>query len=195
MRTILSLIFCLAIAAICAAQPVTEQTKHTEAMLNKVKQLDVMNQILPMLMTKEQIKNILPSVEKARARVKAAQNKEYTALKAFEARLNEAYKKAIETGQTPGRALQAEIIRMFQEKGLERMLIAEENTDLVVEALKKHLNAGQIKAATNALDPKVFDPSLKPEEMTSEQKLRFFVKEIFLDPVAYDVLILLGKGT
>lgn len=192
-RTILSLFLCLLVAGISSAQEDTSRQKDTEAIFTKLKQLDLMNQILPMLMTKDQLKKILPVVEKARQRVKQAQLKEYEALKKFEGRITEARKKAIDSGQVPGRQLLNEIIKMFQAMEIARTMIADENTDAIIAVFKSTLNEGQIKAAANDLNPKLFDPSLKPEEMSADQKLRFFVKEIFLDPAAYDVLVILSQ--
>jgi hypothetical protein len=193
MRFILGLLLCLSLATCSLAQTDAAQLKHLDQMLLKLKQVDLMNHILPLLMTKEQIRQILPSVEKARQKVREAQKKEYEALKRFEIRLDAAHKKALENGVLPGRELLGEIMKMFVDHSIKRMLIAEDNTDAVVDAMKAALNEGQIKAATNDLNPKLFDPSLKPEQMKPEEKLRFFVKEILLDPAAYDVLVLLSK--
>lgn len=193
MRLILALTICCGLALSGFAQSDDSRTKQVDALLKKVKQIDILNRILPLLMTKEQIRKVLPAVEKARARVKEAQNKEFESLKKFEARLDAANKKAIESGVLPGRDLVSEIMKMFVEHGIQRQLIASENTEAVVKALKETLNEGQIKAAVNDLNPALFDPSLKPEKMTADDKLRFFVREIFLDPAAYDVLVLLSK--
>ena len=170
-----------------------EKQKKLDSVSLKLKQLDLMNHILPILMTKDQLKQILPTVEKSRQKVKEAQAKEYEALVRFEKRIEEAHKQAMETNKTPGRALLDEIYKMFAEMSLRRELVAEENTDAVLEAMKKALNEGQLKAAANDLNPKLYDPSLEPEEMSMDTKLRFFVKQILLDPAAYDVLLMLSK--
>lgn len=193
MRFLIGLLVCQLLAGPAPAQSDAARQKDTDAIFVKLKQLDLMNHILPMLMTKDQLKKVLPAVEKARQRVRQAQVKEYEALKKYEGRIAEAHKKALESGQVPGRELLTEITNMFKAMEISRSLIADENTDAIVAALKSTLNEGQIKSAINDLNPKLFDASLKPEEMSADQKLRFFVKEIFLDPAAYDVLVLLSQ--
>ena len=54
--------------------------------------------------------------------------------------------------------------------------------------LEKTLNMGQRRALVNSFDPKFIDPSAKPESMSEEAKMNFFVKRVFMDNMAYDVL-------
>ena len=195
MRTFLAMLLCLALALPALAQVDEARAKQSDAIMLKIKQLDLMNHVLPLLMTKEQVKKLLPVVEKARQNVKKAQLKEADALKTFDAKLSAAHKNAVEKGQVPGRTLLNEVATLFQALTIARGIVADENTDDVIKAMREVLNPGQIKAAINDLNPKLFDPRLKPEEMSDNDKLRFFVKEIFLDPALYDVLVLLARGS
>jgi hypothetical protein len=60
---------------------------------------------------------------------------------------------------------------------------------MVMEAMKTSLNAGQMKVAANALDFKLYNPNIKPEEIKEEDRLRLYVQEVLLDPLAYDLLV------
>lgn len=193
MRTLLALLLSLMLVGGVSAQSAADRAKKSDEILHKIKQLDLMNQLLPLLMTKDQLKKILPAIEKARQKVDQAMTKEFDMLRQFEGKVAKAHSDAFDKGAVPGRDLLNEIIKMFKALNIYRALIADENTDAVIKVLKETLNAGQIKAATNALDPQTFDPSLKPEQMTEDQKLRFFVKEILLDPAAYDVLVEMNR--
>jgi hypothetical protein len=45
------------------------------------------------------------------------------------------------------------------------------------------------------LNPKVFgDPNYKAEEMKDDDRLKFFIREVMLDPLAYDILVRMQAG-
>jgi hypothetical protein len=44
------------------------------------------------------------------------------------------------------------------------------------------------------LNPKIYDPGVKTEELKDDDRLRLFVREVFLDPLAYDVLVKMQAG-
>lgn len=191
MVRVLMLVMALVAAASVAAQPVSqeERAKRSDEILKKMRQMELANQILPLVMTKEQLKQILPPIEKARANVRDLQNEEFETMRKFEERLDTAIKNATDKGQLPGQALLVEMNRLLMAFSLKRQAAASENVTTVLDVLNKTLNAGQLKAAANSLDLKLFDPSVKPEELTETAKVRFYVGQVLLDPLAYDLLV------
>jgi antirestriction protein ArdC len=135
----------------------------------------------------------LPAIEQARQMVKNTQKSELAEMQRMKAKLDAALKEALDKRQVPGRELMGEVANMYKVFEIKREAIARENTAKVLEAMKKVLNEGQIKAAAGALEPKLLDPSLDPKTMTQDDKLRVFVRAILLDPDAYELLIELRK--
>lgn len=166
--------------------------REAEAILRKGRQLDLLNEILPVLMTKEQLKKILPSVEKARLAVRKVEAEELITLRVLEKQFDTMMKAAIEKGQVPSQEEMQSIALKYREMNFRRLEVSSENAEMVEKALRANLNAGQLKAAQNALSPARFDPALDPTKMTDEQKLRFWVRMVLLDPLSYDLLVKLS---
>jgi hypothetical protein len=188
-RLVLALLAVAALAVTAAAQPTAEQAKRSEEVLRKVRMLDLYNHILPVLITSDQARQILPAIEKARQRVRDIQKQEALDMAALESKLDSALKAATDTGQVPGRPILAEVQKLFRNFTLRRALAAEENAQVVAEVFKKTLNEGQRKAAANSLNLSLISPGMKVEEMTEDDKLHVYIREIILDPAAYDVLV------
>ncbi len=188
MRWIVSVVAIVSMG-LASAQGVDDATarKSTE-IFDKATKLDLMNQILPILLTKEQYREILPSIERSRQRVRETERLEAGELKKIEPKLDEALKSANDKGAVPPRELLTEVSTMIRKFSIARKIISDQNTQEVLDAFNKSANAGQKKAATNALNPKMFDSAAKPEEMKDEDKLRIFVREILLHPMAYEVM-------
>jgi hypothetical protein len=195
MRFVIALLLSLLLlsGALTQSQIQTEKGKKTLEIVDRVRQLDLLNHILPVLITKEQLKKLLPVIEKSRQNVRKAQDKEYDTIRTVETELNKAYNDALDKGAVPTREFLTKLMKMGQALSLHRALIADENTDELIKAMRETLNAGQTKAAANALNPALFEPGLKVDQMTEDQKLRFYVKEIMLDPLTYPVLLELYK--
>lgn len=183
---------CIAVAmtsVFAGAQAVDqERAQKSDEVFQKATKLDLLNQILPLLFTKEQFRDILPSIERARQRVRETQKLEADELSKLDKQLDAALKDAMEKGVVPPRELLADVSKTLQKLSIARGIISGQNTQEVFDAFVKTANAGQKKAAANALSPKLFDPSAKPEEMSDDEKLRVFVREILLHPLAYDIM-------
>jgi hypothetical protein len=163
-------------------------------LLTKSRQLDLLNHMVPLIMTKEQINRILVPVEKARASVERIKLMEANDLIKYESKINDAVTKGINRDQVPAKALLVELNKLYTGFTIRRNVAAGENADLVYEVLQKELNAGQLKAAANSLDIKAYDPNIDPAKLTEEAKIKFFIKDIFLDPACYDLLVKMSKA-
>lgn len=182
-------VLALTLVAFAGAQGVDDTTaRKSGEIFDKATRLDLMNQILPILFTKEQYRDILPAIERSRQRVRETEKLEADELKKLEPKLDAALKDANEKGAVPARELLTEVATMLRKFGITRRIISDQNTQEVMDAFNKTTNSGQKKAAANALNPRLFDSSAKPEEMKDEDKLRIFVREILLHPMAYEIM-------
>lgn len=180
--------------AVASAQTTkADAGKRADEILAKVHELDLLNQLLPVLMTKEQMRKILPSVEKAREMVKATEKGEAEQLEKLAAKIDPVLKEAYEKNKVPSQEVLLEYAKTFVKLRVVRRSVIESNTTAVLEVVQKTLDKGQLAAARNALDPKLIDPSLDKEKMSDEEKMRFWVKVILLDPQTYTILLKLSK--
>lgn len=165
----------------------------SEEVLAKVDQLNLLNQINPLVLTKEQVRKLLPPIEKARQKVRDIKKAEAEEMKKLEVKVDAALAAGIDKGSVPSPDLMKEINATFQAMRVRRDLIAQENAENVYAVFRTTLNAGQLKAAANSLNPKLFNPNFKPEEMKDEDRHLLFVREIMLHPGTYDLLVKLSK--
>ncbi|HRF60358.1 MAG TPA: hypothetical protein PLH94_10665 [Fimbriimonadaceae bacterium] len=170
-----------------------ERSKAADEILRKVRRLDLMNQILPLVLTKSQYAKVLPTIEKARAAVKKQEQIEYDFLSKLSPKIDKALKEAVDNGKVPGNEVINETWATFQTLGIMRKAVADDNVDKVFEVFKATLNAGQIKTAANSVNVKAFDPNADPKTMGDDAKLRIYIRLIVLDPLAYDLLLQLSR--
>lgn len=195
MRTfLLALSACLLLAVSAPAQTApADATKRAEEVLKKMRRIDLLNQILPLALTKQQITDLLPALEKARANVRKTERYEQEQLAKFEKELDDAIKAGIEKGVVPTREFTGKVARFYQALSINRQIAVNENLETVRPVLTKTLNAGQTKAATGLIDAAFFEPGAKKEDLTDARKLDIYIREVLLDPLAYDLLIQLSK--
>lgn len=190
-RFLIVLSLALAISGAVFAQ--SDKAKQSAATLDKMRQIDLLNHLLPLTMNKDQIRKILPSIEKARRDVKTQEDEEAKFLAESSAKVNKAVEEGIK-GDVPDKQLLRELNAMIRLFTMKRKEIGDDNAKMVLEVLKTTLNAGQLKVAGNTLDFKVYNPGIKPEEIKDEDRLTLFVREILLDPLAYDLLVKIQAG-
>ncbi len=187
--------FLIILALVTALVPIgqAQDGKRADELMVKLRQIDLLNQLVPLALNKEQIVKLLPVIEKARTKVKDTQKQELKKLESFEKRVDDTISKSINGGAVPPLAFLKELATATFRMGLVREQVANENQDMVYAVFKSALNVGQLKAAANSLAPQLFDPALDPKKMSDEEKQKFFVKQILLDPLAYDLLLKLAK--
>lgn len=169
------------------------RAKKSDEILAKIHEIDLLNQMLPLLMTKEQMRKLLPDVEKARDVVRKTQEEEYKALLKLETSLDEMIKDAYGKGKiATDEQLKATGATLAKMRTV-RKALSDLNAGTIMAKMKTILDKGQLAAARNALTPNLLDPSLDPTKLDDDGKLLFFVRWIFLDPQAYDVLLKLSK--
>ncbi len=189
MKRLLALLLLIVVplAGLAQTPPAEEST------MVKIRKLDLYNQILPVLLTKEQLEKLLPAIERARSKAKEIERKEAAELAALNKELDEAIAKARDQGQVPKLEMVQKVEQLLWSIAIRRNATVNENTNAVVAVLEAELNEGQKRAAANSLRPKAFDPNVREEELTTSDKLRLFTRVILLDSMAYDILVTLSR--
>lgn len=174
-------------------QTQTEQQKRSRIILEKARHLDLLNHMVPLQLTKEQIKDILPVIEKCRAKVREIESFEAKELAKFEARITEVVDKGVKKEEIPPRDFLREVNRLFNALAINRDVAINENVATMMEFVNAKFNAGQKATASKSLDPKAFYPNVDKEKWTQEDGLKLYCRDILLDPLAYDLLIRIQK--
>lgn len=160
-----------------------------DPILQTLAEIDISNQILPLLLTKDQTNRLLTLIERARAAAREQEKKEADALKALKAEADKIHSEAVKLGKVPSQEFLKKVNDMFASWEKERLNIRAKNTVLVMSSVKEILNEGQIKAAVGVVD-KVYDEQLREfvEDPTDDQKLAYYVVHVFLNDTAYDFM-------
>lgn len=185
----LSIIATLILGTIVSAQLTqAERARRSDEILAKARQVELMNQLLPLLLTPEQIEKLVPVIEQARKNVQEAEVKEYEVLLKLEPKLDAAITEGKDKKQIPSQTLLAEMKNTFNALNMSREILISQNVDMIMPVMKSTFNKGQLRAAIYAIKPQLFDPSLDPTKLDDDAKLRFFIKVIILDQHCAPVL-------
>ncbi len=191
-RIIATTLLAGALAAVSVSQISPDVAKKSRDIQAKMRQLEVVNQLIPLVMTKDQVNKVLVVIEKCRKREFELEAKEAAQLRSVEKKLNEALDKGILEGVVPPNELIGELNTMYRAFLIGRGTVSEENTEAMLAVMKSTLNAGQLKAAEKSVNPKESNPSAEPEKMTQDERLRYFIRTVMLDWACYDVLVRLA---
>ena len=185
------LVACLvSLVAIVSAYAQTDSEK--ENVLNefrlKVHKIELYNMILPVVMTKPQIRAILTVIEKCRERSRKFMDKEYELVEKMQADVDDALNKA-DKDQVPSPAIVDKLLQANALNDSFNQDITQQNIDDIYAVVTAQLNAGQQKAMANSLNPKEFPDWLKnPDQVSQEDKEKIFIRAVFMDFEAYDLL-------
>jgi hypothetical protein len=160
--------------------------------LDLLADLDLANRVLPLLMTKDQIKALLPDIEKARKNVRDQEKKEADRLAALKPEIDK-YHKEIFEGKIPPQAFLDKMTALFKKFENERIGVKLANALILAEAMNKNLNEGQIKAAVEVVDKIYDEQNRKWEDGTAAQKLQYYAITIFMGERTYDLLVKLSR--
>ena len=164
-----------------------------DATLQRFDQIDVLGKLLPVLMTKEQIRALLPAIEKARAKELEIKLLDAAEIAKLEPDATKAVDGAIASGAYPTKELQLRIAKVTGALALRRQVAFGEMVDTVYDACVKTLDAGQLKVMANTLKPESYDPRFKEATMSEADKQKFFVRIVLLNGTAYDLLLRMAK--
>lgn len=187
------LLACLMAVSSFAQTSADERNKRIAEMVDKMIRVELINQLLPVMLTKDQLKALLKPIERSRTRVRELRQQDHDELKRLEAQFDEAIEKGQAKGSVPPQELMAAISKVIFDSATRTQIVASENIEEVMTTFKQVANKGQLKAAANSLNPKFFNPKAKPEEMSQDDKIRVYVSEVLLHVLAYDIIIRLSR--
>lgn len=176
-----------------SAQVSTSDASRSTEIQKKVAELDSLVQISPLALTKVQINALLSAIEKVRQKLREVETLEAKDLVTIDLKVSKAVDEGVEKNAYPPRELQNQVASLWRAMGIRRNLLYTDMVDSVFKVCKTTLNEGQLKTMEKSLKPDALDPSLKGVEMDSDARIKFFVRKILLDPVAYDLLVKMGK--
>lgn len=180
-------------AALGLCQEPTAQQKAVDAMLTKVRKIEVYNQILPVLMTPDQIRAILTVLEKHRVEAAKLEDEEFKWLSSVDKDLTTLLKNAEEKGAIPDEKTMETLVLYFKAFSIKRAALMNEVVAELKKTMKEKLNAGQVSAAANALDVRFYAFTKPAEELTEDEKLDSWIRVVLLDNHAYYILLELAK--
>ena len=193
-KILLALSLVLAIAAFAPAQDIDPaMAKQSTEILTKMRKVELLNQLLPLVLSRDQILQILPAIERVRAKQRELTIKEHDALIQFD-KSSDAMIDASMKGQMPDQTNVRNIEVFYEAVDINRQALMGENLDNMMAVLTKVLNKGQLKVMANSLTLKFFEPdATSDEEKDDTVKERVFVREILLDPLTYDLFVQMTK--
>jgi hypothetical protein len=192
---LLSLGLFAALVAVAPAQalPPTPKAAKSEATMAKIRQIDVLIQLLPLNLKKNQIDRLLLQQEKAKESERKIRMLEDDDLEKLEPRVSEALKAGLEKGSYPPRELQLDVAKLTRAMAIRRQVAVGEMVDEFYKAIDEVMEPGQKTIMAKSLDIAVLDPSVKVAQMNDEAKIKFYIRRIFLDSTAYESLKELRK--
>jgi hypothetical protein len=193
-KLLLTIALCLTIACGAFGQAIiTEHGKQSDEIFLKLRKIDLLDQLLPLLLTKDQINhNLLPAIEQARSKMKQILTDEDTELAKFDAETTEVLNNAMTKDVYPPKDFLKRVAAKTRDMSIKRSV----NMSLITADLAKILDAtltdGQKKVMENSFDTSFVDPSKKPEDVKPDTKRLFFINRVFLDPLTRELLIALA---
>jgi hypothetical protein len=186
----------LAFGQLTNAQTSTQSPKMQKAAatLSKIDRLSACKFVLPLLLSKSQMNDILLTLEKCRKAQQDTLDKDADEMAKIDAKVTKALDEAIKDGNYPSKEFQNEVIKVTQGIATRRAIVVGNLVGLLNDTVRKSLNGGQLKAMVNLVDPNSIDSTLKPEKWTEEEKVNFYLRTVMLDNNTYELLKTLYKN-
>lgn len=166
----------------------------TDKTLFKIQRLNIIKYVTPLLLKKQQINDLLLTIEKCRAKELEIRKLDAAELKKVDPDLDKAIESALKDGTYPNRELQTKLIKLQEALLVRRRIATNEMVDMLFETCKKSLNEGQLTVMRNLVDPSYTEGTTKASKLPDEDKTKLFIKQIFLDGITYDILKELAKN-
>ncbi|CAN5538323.1 hypothetical protein BH11ARM2_BH11ARM2_32600 [soil metagenome] len=186
MKAAIAFLAALCVASPAAAQDPKDTSARTLAVQQKMRELDLVIQILPLALKAEQIDPILSELEKIRADQKKILELEDQEMLGFETKLDKAIQDARDKGKYPPKDAMAESFNLLHTFQSRRALARATFIERIFKIVKANCDEGQLTVMEKSLEPKLIDPTFKSDDR--DEKIRFFIRVVFLDGMAYDVL-------
>lgn len=193
MRLLFSLLVACLLIPTALCQITTARGGQSDQTNIKLAKLNILIKVLPIAIRKSQFPDLLSAVEKARDIERDTLKHEDTVLATLDPTIQSLIDGAVEKGVYPSRDTQNEIQSKLAALTSQRLIAAAQMTSLVYDAVKAGFDAGQLKAMAGSFPDGFIQPGAKDGTLSEDTKLTFFVKTIFLDPLAYDILVDLSR--
>jgi uncharacterized protein YejL (UPF0352 family) len=176
------------VGAAMAQEPLTANGAASDATNAKIHQLDLLIKLVPLALQKDQFPALFVGLDKAIAYEKVEAEREDKLLADLDPDVTAAVDDAVQKGIYPKRELQEKVQKALSDTDKKLVLIDANMVILVYNAIQSGLNAGQRKAMAGSFSAAFIDSTVKPEDITDEVKIRYFIRRILLDPAAYKLL-------
>ena len=158
----------LALGAYSGAQAPSKNVQDANQVLVNIDKLNVVKFVLPLLLKKKQIGDMMAAMEKCRSKELEVRESDAKELLKLDADVKKAVLGAVEKGDYPDKALQAKVIAVQEAILTRRKIAVNENVQVLEDAAKLSLDEGQLKVMVNILDPRSVDPSAKPDKLSDD---------------------------
>ncbi|MDX2064688.1 MAG: hypothetical protein SFX74_02990 [Fimbriimonadaceae bacterium] len=189
----LAISFTLPLVSTAAAQSEPATAQRSLELQLKMRKIDLLLQIMPLALRRDQFDKILPVYAKVRAEQRKVRENEDIEILKLEAEVNTAVDKALKDGVYPPRELVRRCINVMSALGFRRRMARVDLTEMMYKVFIDTLDAGQKKVAANAVNWKEMDPSFDAEKATETDKIKLFINFFMLDELSFDVLVELDK--
>ncbi len=192
MKYLIAILSAVVLMTGASLQQISKNDKYgINPIVDTLSQIDKANQILPLVLTKEQIQKLLPKIERCRDNVRNQEKKEADRIKALSADADKVLADAVK-GVVPPQEFLKRVSSLFDQFENERNGVKAANALIMNDAMNQILDAGQKKRILGVVD-KVFNNTTKKWEDASEnEKMTFFALSVLLDDDGYQFLVKLG---
>lgn len=179
----------LALCGGASAQTITSNGAKSDAVIMKIHQIDILNELLPLTLRKEQFPPILTALEKARAAEKKILEDEDAQLAKIAPDIDKTYDEGVDKGIYPSHEVVTNTGKLLKAMAIRRQVFAGETMEDMYKVIDSTLDAGQKKVMANTVTMDDLPPNVKKEDATDEVKIRAYIRKVILDRGAYEILL------
>lgn len=192
MKYLIAILAAAVIMTGASLQQVSKNDKYgINPVMDKLAQIDKANQILPLLLTKDQIKQLLPKIERCRENIRNQEKKEADRIKVLGPDADKVYNETLK-GIVPSQDFLSKTRSLFDQFAQERNGVKAANSIILIEAMDQIFDRGQKQRIIGVVDKVFNERSMKWESGTEGEKLSFFALNVLLDDDGYQFLVKLG---
>jgi uncharacterized protein YejL (UPF0352 family) len=176
---------------LCAGQSFGQNTTPngaaSDATNRKIHKLDLLIKLVPLVLRKEQFDPLLACMDKARELERAEQEREDKILAEMDPTVTDAVDNAIQKGIYPPKDLQEDIVKKLDAVGNKQIIVSLNMVNIITNTITTLFNEGQRKTMIGSFASSFINPA-NPASVTDDVKFAFYIKRVFLDVDAYDLL-------
>ncbi|MFN8138356.1 MAG: hypothetical protein U0R49_01005 [Fimbriimonadales bacterium] len=192
MKYLIAILSAAVIMTGASLQQVSKNDKYgINPVMDRLAQIDKANQILPLLLTKDQIKQLLPKIERCRENIRNQEKKEADRIKVLGPDADKVYNETLK-GIVPSQDFLSKTRSLFDQFAQERNGVKAANSIILIEAMDQIFDRGQKQRIIGVVDKVFNERSMKWESGTEGEKLSFFALNVLLDDDGYQFLVKLG---